>query len=70
MVNAYWEPLAFQLPDPGSDHTPWRRCIDTALASPHDVSPWGDAPTLGSPTYRVEARSVVVLVAGPRAGFG
>ena len=70
MVNAYWEPLDFQLPDSGTDHTPWRRCIDTALASPHDVSPWSDAPALNSQVYRVEARSVVVLVAGPRAGFG
>jgi len=66
MVNAYWEPLEFHLPGPGADHTAWRRCIDTALASPHDISPWNEAPTASDATYRVEARSVVVLVAGPR----
>jgi glycogen operon protein len=66
MVNAFWQPLEFQLPDAGADHTAWRRCIDTALASPHDISPWTDAPAVSAATYRVEARSVVILVAGAR----
>ncbi len=62
ILNAYWEPLDFELPpvdDSGSD--PWRRWIDTSLASPEDIVPWQRAPSLGGPTYRTEARSVVVL---------
>ena len=65
MVNAYWEPLEFQFLRQ-ADHTAWRRCIDTALPSPHDICAWNDAPAVSAATYRVEARSVVVLVAGPR----
>jgi glycogen operon protein len=62
MLNAYWEPLTFELPKVpvvGDGH--WRRCIDTALASPNDIRRWEDAPPLGEPKYRVEARSMVLL---------
>lgn len=38
MINAFWEPLAFELPAPTGGGT-WRRCIDTALASPADIQP-------------------------------
>ena len=39
ILNAYWEPLDFELPRlTGGD--PWRRWIDTALDSPHDIVPW------------------------------
>ena len=41
MFNAYWEPLTFELPPvPAGSQTAWRRCIDTALASPDDIDPW------------------------------
>jgi glycogen operon protein len=33
MINAYWETLAFEIQAPG----PWRRILDTALASPADI---------------------------------
>jgi glycogen operon protein len=61
MMNAFWEPLSFALPDtPGQDG--WRRWIDTALASPEDIVPWQTAKPLEAPSnYHVEARSVVVL---------
>ena len=38
IFNAYWEPLAFELPPPSNGQS-WRRCIDTALPSPDDISP-------------------------------
>jgi glycogen operon protein len=60
ILNAYWEPLDFELPtlDGGAL---WRRWIDTALDSPNDIVPWWEAPTVAGPTYRVQARSVVML---------
>jgi isoamylase len=59
ILNAYWEPLDFELPPLG----PWRRRIDTSLDSPHDIVDWQAAPAVRGPTYRVEARSVVLLFA-------
>ena len=60
MLNAYWEPLEFELPKPeGGDL--WRRWIDTALDSPEDIVPWQTAPTIPGSTYRVGARSVALL---------
>ena len=64
ILNAYWEPLDFELPPVatrGDAH--WRRWIDTALDSPHDIVPWQTAPSLPVRPYRTEARSVVVLFA-------
>jgi glycogen operon protein len=62
MLNAYWEPLAFELPSPaaGSDQH-WRRWIDTALAAPDDVVTWDHAPAVTDGTYRVEPRSMAFL---------
>ncbi len=41
ILNAYWEPLTFELPAvPVEPRQAWRRCIDTALASPDDINPW------------------------------
>jgi isoamylase len=64
IFNAYWEPLEFELPPIGAGgNGGWRRWIDTALASPHDIVPWERAPGVSAATYRAEARSVVVLQA-------
>ena len=41
ILNAYWEPLEFELPRDSDGH-PWRRWIDTGLDSPHDIVPWQD----------------------------
>jgi isoamylase len=76
MFNAYWEPLTFELPAAGRDGQQWRRCIDTALASPDDVQLWDTAPSIGGATYMVQPRSLVFLVqaaavspgSGQRAG--
>jgi glycogen operon protein len=64
ILNAYWEPLDFELPPVDNSSTkPWRRWIDTALDSPLDIAPWQSAPAISSQSYRVESRSVVVLFA-------
>jgi glycogen operon protein len=59
LLNAYWEPLEFELPGP--EGQAWRRWIDTALDSPDDITPWDQAPPVKGHTYRVADRSVVIL---------
>jgi glycogen operon protein len=60
ILNAYWEPLQFELPavKPGLS---WRRWIDTTLDSPEDIVDWQDAPALSVKAYPAGPRSVVVL---------
>ena len=60
MLNAYWEPLEFELPAAG-DGRVWRRWIDTALDSPDDIVPWQAAPPVPGHSYRVGARSVAMV---------
>jgi glycogen operon protein len=63
MINAYWEPLRFQLPPLRHDtHGIWRRWIDTSLRSPNDIVDWDHAPNIVDASYLVQPRSVVVLV--------
>jgi glycogen operon protein len=63
MFNAYWEPLTFELPPvPGDGRERWRRCIDTSLPSPDDISPLVQAPSVAQATYVVQPRTVVLLV--------
>jgi glycogen operon protein len=64
ILNAYWEPLDFELPplNRGSQ-AQWRRWIDTGLQSPLDIVPWHTAAPNSGATYRAQARSVVVLLA-------
>jgi glycogen operon protein len=63
ILNAYWEPLDFELPRLEGGGA-WRRWIDTALDSPQDIVPWQAAPAVSANRYRAEARSVVVLLEG------
>ena len=66
ILNAYWEPLEFELPPTLEvGRHPWRRWIDTSLQSPQDIVDWPSAPAVASRIYRAEPRSVVVLIAGP-----
>jgi glycogen operon protein len=61
IMNAYWEPLTFELPQ-AADGERWRRWIDTSLVSPGDIVPWQTAPGVGdSRAYLAGPRSVVVL---------
>ncbi|MFG0254435.1 MAG: glycogen debranching protein, partial [Rhodopirellula sp. JB053] len=59
ILNAYWEPLQFELPN--SNISPWRRWIDTSLDSPDDICPWKQAPRWDQNSYRAADRSVVML---------
>jgi isoamylase len=62
ILNAYWQPLDFELPrlDSAAEN-PWRRWIDTALDSPHDILEWAKAEPLHGYNYRADSRSVVML---------
>jgi isoamylase len=62
ILNAYREPLEFELPPVGDDGAgAWRRWIDTSLASPQDIVAAQEAPALSGATYQAAAHSVVVL---------
>jgi isoamylase len=61
MLNAYWEPLRFELPSTEGDRA-WRRWIDTSLASPQDVVDWEKAPAVAGGSYLVQPRSQAFLV--------
>jgi glycogen operon protein len=64
ILNAYWEPLAFELPDAVNEAPiTWRLCIDTSLDSPHDIVDWRDAPPVPGHSYHAKSRSVVMLIA-------
>ncbi|HJV36324.1 glycogen debranching protein GlgX [Geomonas sp.] len=62
MVNAWWEPLEFELPPtqelPGRC---WHRLLDTALPSPLDIVPAEEAPVMADSSYRLPPRSMAVL---------
>ncbi len=62
MLNAYWEPLDYQLPllPPGQC---WQRVVDTYLPSPEDYAdPWVPLPE-NQRQYHVHPRSAVILTA-------
>ncbi|MBN1317542.1 MAG: glycogen debranching protein GlgX [Anaerolineales bacterium] len=62
IVNAYWEPLTFELP-PLPKNFSWKRAVDTALDLPADLSEPGREPPVGGASYQAAARSVVILIA-------
>jgi glycogen operon protein len=70
MLNAYWEPLSFELPLARADGRRWRRCIDTALPTPEDISTWVKAPSMTQSHYVVQPRSMVLLAQNLRPGAG
>jgi isoamylase len=61
MLNAYWEPLPFELPLLGHGDR-WHRILDTALASPEDYCDAKTAPPHQGENYLVQARSSVILM--------
>ncbi|HZE98406.1 MAG TPA: glycogen debranching enzyme, partial [Planctomycetota bacterium] len=63
MLNAYWEALDFEMP-----HGRWRDWVNTAKPSPDDILDFAAAVEVASKTYRVEPRSVVLLIS--RVGSG
>ena len=68
IFNAYWQPLTFELPAVADPRHHWRRCIDTALAPPDDITPSGRAPDVTQVVYVAQPRSVVLLAVDLRAG--
>jgi glycogen operon protein len=64
IFNAYWEPLAFEVPAAATSRHSWQRCIDTALPSPDDILPIEDAPVFTGTRYVAQPRSVVLLALG------
>lgn len=62
ILNAYWEPLEFELPSSLPGSAGWCRFLDTSLHSPFDVSEPTRAPLHSSASYAVGPRSIVVLI--------
>lgn len=60
MINAFWEDLTFVVQEGQTQQ--WRRVVDTSLPSPSDFCDPGGTKALTSLSYRVKARSIVVLV--------
>ena len=60
ILNAYWEPLDFELP-PATAANPWRRWLDTSLESPDDIVETQAAPSVTTASYRAGPRSVTAL---------
>ena len=62
VLNAYWEPLKFELPPvPEAEPGAWRRWLDTFLEAPHDICPISNAPLVAGSSYLVNPRSIVAL---------
>jgi glycogen operon protein len=61
MLNAHYESLEFELPV--LTDASWRRWLDTSLASPDDICRWDASPEHRDRSYRVQDRSVVMLIA-------
>jgi glycogen operon protein len=70
MLNGYWESLDFELPAVNEATGPWRCWIDTALDPPNDIASWNASPPVSGQSYRVAARSVVLLFAARSLGVG
>jgi isoamylase len=64
MLNAYWEPLEFELPELPAGQQ-WQRVIDTALDSPQDFCDPAQPLPGDQRQYRLQSRSSVVLTARP-----
>jgi len=62
MLNAYWEPLTFELP-PLFEGVQWYRLIDTALLTPDDFCLPNEASIVEESCYCVAAHSIVLLQA-------
>jgi glycogen operon protein len=63
LLNAWEEPLDFELPPVASPRLPWRRVVDTGLDAPDDVCSLASAPAVQGGTYRAAAHSVALLSA-------
>jgi glycogen operon protein len=64
-INAFWDPLCLALPEASYD--PWRRVVDTARESPHDLELPGIP--LVEDVVELVPRSLVLLVSANAAFF-
>ena len=64
ILNAYWQPLTFQLPSLSSSQK-WHRILDTFLPSPEDFSDLATAVPIEGNEYFVQSRSSVLLMMKP-----
>ena len=62
ILNAYWEPLDFELPRLESGDRGGAGSTRPSIR-PDDIVPWQAAPAVPGDTYRARARSVVMLFA-------
>ena len=60
MMNMHWEPFDFQVPSVPGWH--WSRVIATFRPSPQDIRGLGREQPIMGDRYRVEGRSIVVLM--------
>ena len=70
ILNAYWEPLEFELPAIRNKGQEWRRWIDTSLESPDDIVDWSVAPMISGSVYPAASHSVAVLFARLSWAYG
>jgi glycogen operon protein len=63
LLNAYWEPLEFELPELLEGRR-WARLVDTGRPSPEDFVDPPEFLSGGASTYVAQPRSAVILVAG------
>ena len=69
MVNAWREPLAFELPPVREkEGGGWRRWLDTSLSSPADIVPLEESPAVEGGTYEVAPHSLAVMFTRAPAG--
>ena len=61
ILNAYQEPMTFELPPLGQAER-WHRIVDTALPAPDDFCEVSAAPPVEGDKYLAKARSSVVLM--------
>jgi glycogen operon protein len=64
MLNAYWQDLEFELPIIGHGER-WHRIIDTSVPLPAAFCELAKATPVEAHTYKLEARSSVVLMVKP-----
>jgi isoamylase len=66
MINAYWEPLEFELPRAVT----WKLWLDTFRAAPDDIHMRHTAPAVNASSYPVQPRSLVALLGSGADGAG
>ncbi len=63
ILNAYSEPLKFELPAPNGSSQGWLRLVDTYLEPPEDITTYEAARLIAGDTYTMGPRSVAMFVA-------